>query len=132
MRRPYAGGGSIHPRAIAALISSTPPTQASRKPIAPNVRPMLPAPSKPSLSQPLPIANAWPGPREKPMAGSSPKLGESSGNSVQISANARRKPASPCRVICDRITTAEPVIVLARRRVVERSPSAMIARLSKW
>ena len=66
------------------------------------------------------------------MAVSSPKLGKSSGSSVQISANVRRKPASPWRVICDRITTADPVIALARRPVVERSPSAMIATLSRW
>ena len=93
---------------------------------------MLPAPAKPSRSQPEPIANAWPGPREKPIAARNPKLGKSSGSSVPISAKVSSRPASPCRVICDRITAAEPVIALARRRVVERRPSAMIARLSRW
>ena len=66
------------------------------------------------------------------MAARKPKLGKSPGSSVAISANVSSRPASPCRVICDRITTADPVIALARRRVVERRPSAMIARLSRW
>lgn len=68
--------------------------QASKKPTASKVKPTLPAPVKPSSSQPEPIANAWPGPREKPMAARKPKLGNSVGISVQISTKVKRKTAN--------------------------------------